>query len=204
MRTKIHDNMFKGMPLITSAKGHDGYYVEVLEAIFKVMTYMYDNYDNVFMAQFALTYPADITTQENENNLPISRCCWNIIRALRAEGICAMYVWAREQLRSENPHYHLMLLVDGGKVQDAHSLLSPMVDHYWQRCIDVQSRIGLSFPSRHNVPPCGGFMITKDGPANTNVAFRRCYQWGTYLAKSCSKDGRPRHINGYGSTRLPA
>ena len=57
MRAKTFDNMFNGFPLITSAKGHDGYYVEVLEAIFKVMTYMYNNYDNVFMVQFTLKVP---------------------------------------------------------------------------------------------------------------------------------------------------
>jgi hypothetical protein len=28
-----------------------------------------------------------------------------------------------------------MLLVDGGKVQDT-KMLEPMVNHYWQKCID--------------------------------------------------------------------
>ena len=203
MRTRIYDNMYNGLPLNITAKGHDGYYEEVLATIYKVMTYMYDNCDNVFMAQFTLKYPADISTQENESNLPISRCCWNITRALRAEGIYSMFVWAREQLSSENPHYHLMLLVDGKRVQDIKGL-SPMVDKYWQRCLNVQSRPGLTFSSQYNVPPSGGFMITKDGPANDNVVFKRCYQWGTYLAKSCSKEGRPPHINGYGSSQIPA
>ena len=154
MRAKTFDNMYRGLPLNTTAKGHDGYYVEVLEAIYKVMTYMYNNYDNVFMTQFTLTYPVDVTTQENENNLSISRCCWNIIRALRAEGINGMFVWGREQSSSENPHYHLMLLVDGGKVQDT-KMLEPMVNHYWQKCIDVQCRKNLTFPSDYNVPKCG-------------------------------------------------
>jgi hypothetical protein len=41
------------------------------------------------------------------------------------------YIWVREQEKSDNPHYHFALLLDGGKVQHPHYLLE-VVKQVWE------------------------------------------------------------------------
>ena len=128
-------------------------------------------------------------------------------------GVAAHYIWAREQCNSDAPHYHVIFLLNGSRVQN------PM--GVWTKAAEIWSGITNGSPAL--VQQCwakpigrdftGGIMIRR--PPGTAVghdlveqqqayeyAYGAALGWGAYLAKECSKDNTPFGVRRFGSSQL--
>lgn len=104
-----------------------GFYTKMLKQMIGQVLAMLSHHHKVFLLRF------DLHQHENPlNNKRIS----NFIRQLFGRINTSYkvnrigYLWVREQERSDNPHYHFALLLDGSKVKHPHYLLE-MVKELW-------------------------------------------------------------------------
>ena len=128
------------------------------------------------------------------------------------QGIAVHYVWAREQWSSDAPHYHVVLLLNGSRIQH------PM--GVWAKAGEIWSRITHGSPAL--VHECrqdpmglsgnGSIMLRR--PSGVAVghdlleqqqAFQAAYaaslEWGSYLAKDFSKGSASFRVREYGASR---
>jgi len=123
-----------------------------------------------------------------ENNRLLSNHMKNIIQWLRREyGIKNVgYIWVREQEKSKKQHYHLVLILDGNKIQNPRKI-NAILKRKWTPRGDVF------------VPENCYYYIDKHNykKQRQNVIYR-C----SYLAKSKGKGFRPPQTKDYACSRL--
>lgn len=109
------------------------------------------------------------------------------------------YVWTTEQTcNAEHPHYHCFILVNGNAIQNGYSI-KEVLNRYvmkWQRT-DKQ---GLVHFSESNGPR--GIMINRNAPDYERRKADAVYA-GSYLAKTRSKESRPKGARFSSASRIP-
>src|ERR1700756_2513691 len=109
----------------------DAYSPEILNCIKQRMDYMIEYHCKVLFVRFDVRFPAGMV--HHGPNTEISQ----LIKALKAfyteQGIDVHYIWAREQWSSEAPHYHVVFLLNGSRVQN------PM--GVWVKAAELWSRV---------------------------------------------------------------
>ena len=95
------------------------------------------------------------------------------------------YIWCREQSINGYPHYHLMLAVDGSKVNYPHRLES-MLTARWEK---------LGHPHPHR---CNHHMISN----TLDDEFKDAFVHFSYLAKTHTKDNQPINLRNFSSSRI--
>lgn len=112
-------------------------------------------------------------------------------------------IWVREQNRSEHPHYHVLLLVNGNAMRNPHSIFEK-ADRLWGRAlgVDPTGLVHHCTKGRHGNKQENGIMIRR-GTADEAAQRAKCEQQASYLAKAYSKDIRPKGAWTCGGTRPP-
>jgi len=92
------------------------YIPQIINCITQRIDLMIKRHCKVFFVRFDLRFPGG--TVHQGLNVEISR----FVRALTSyytdHGIAIHYIWAREQWSSDAPHYHVVLLLNGSRVQN--------------------------------------------------------------------------------------
>lgn len=120
------------------------------------------------------------------------------------------YVWAREQNRSNTPHYHLLLLLDGSQIEKGwgvwsiatefwRELLSANSDAYIHLCLPFQNRDGIMI--RRPSSRSEGEKLRLQ-TAEFERAYRAALDWAIYLAKTYTKGETPHGVREWGSSRF--
>lgn len=124
------------------------------------------------------------------------------------------YVWAREQKTSENPHYHLMVFVDGHEVESPYKIFSA-AERLWGNIVGVNAK-GLIDHCNHDykgVAAQNGIMLRRPNNKASDQEFdeqsqafdsARAYVLyrASYLAKTCTKGNAPYRVREYGYSQL--
>ena len=206
-------NNYKGLPLSITTKNHEGFNTNILDRISDCLNCMIHKHCKVFFIPFGLTYPAN--SQYPNDNILLSRFiealtlyCKRTRRSKRTGNLIGnydpKYVWTKELSTTTGQyHYHILLLLDGNKIQNAHGI-SKQATQLWAGCLGIQDARGLvHLPLPEYDYPYGGIMITRNDPYFQQV-YATCFQIASYIAKVYSKGSAPLNSNEYGSSRLPA
>lgn len=202
MRNIVYISSYSGYPLSCSGKDQEGYYMEVLQAIDSLFSYMVQQHSSVFMTVFVVKFPSETPLQYQENGL-MSRLIEALTLHYKRKGYDPKYLWAREISGTGQAHYHLMLLLNGNLIQNGYGVLNKATD-LWGGCLGIKDGRGLvhlckSFEYHERY---GGVKIRRNDPQFHEV-FGRCFQQASYLAKCYSKGGAPRYVNEFACSRLP-
>lgn len=98
------------------------------------------------------------------------------------------YAWCREQERAKQQHYHMVLFLDGDKINHP-SLVSKMITDCWE-AVDVGNYARMANQGYYN--------IHVDDDETIQEAVYRF----SYLAKQRGKGYRPKQAKDYGTSRL--
>jgi hypothetical protein len=92
---------------------------------------MVEQHCKVLFVRFDVRFPRG--TIHDGPNTEISRLMKELKSYYKAQRIATHYIWAREQWSSDAPHYHVVLLLNGSRVQN------PM--GVWVEAAEIWSRI---------------------------------------------------------------
>lgn len=92
-------------------------------------------YNKVLVIRFDIRYPNKFIFTDNTEN--ISQFMKIFIQKYSRKGLSPCYVWVREQgLRSSNPHYHCLLLLDANKTYSYYQYLKS-AEEIWGRILRI-------------------------------------------------------------------
>jgi hypothetical protein len=159
---------------------------------------MFDRYSKVFVLRFDLRFPDDMKATDDSKVLSI------FLRRLRKQikahygNMSIGYSWCREQERAKHQHYHLVLMLNGHKVQSAKWLCS-RIRKIWS---DVAG--GTPHWSRYYRVNREQFKQCQSGLDNTDKinSVNRAVFHISYLFKGRGKGYQPKTSHSYGHSRL--
>lgn len=137
-----------------------------------------------------------------------------LLRRLKAHydyhRIDCRYVWAREQNSSHAPHFHLLLLFDGSRIENAWSvqkeaarIWAKLLGMKCEACVHLcrtfskENGIMLRRPSSVAI---GDELISQT--AKFEAEYRNVIIWSNYLAKTYTKGDAPYRNREFGSSRF--
>lgn len=186
------------------------YVPEIGDCIKQRIDAMILHHCKVLFVRFDLRFPAG--TAHQGRNTEISQFMKALTSYYTDQVIDTRYVWVREQLSSDAPHYHVVLLLNGSRIQH------PM--GVWTKAGEIWSRITNGPPAllhqcRHESVAQGGnggimirrpsrVLVGHDLHAQQQAfhdAYEAALEWGNYLAKDFSKGSTPFRVREYGASR---
>jgi hypothetical protein len=131
-----------------------------------------------------------------------------------SRGIDISILWVREQSREKHQHYHAIALIDGAKVQNYQSFLYE-VARVWGYVLgcDASGLIDWCSRDRQGMSAENGIMIERPRmnaqgmelvtqQAQYQANLNRCFEWGSYLAKTNQKANTPPGVRRYGASQI--
>lgn len=116
------------------------YRPNIRENLATFLTEYTTSYSKTMVIRFDVTYPKGLVAVED--NSDISALMKLLIQQCSRNGVSPAYFWVREQsLRSNNQHYHCMLLLDGNKTCRYYPYIE-LAEEIWGRILGVNP-IGL-------------------------------------------------------------
>ena len=202
MRNVLIRNTYNDKALSESHKNNQGFYEEILQALESIFEDMTRRNRRVYFSMYGLRFPAgSISRYPNDNSL-LSKFIEALMRQCKRKNCDAKYLWVRENSSTGQFHYHLVLLLDGNKVQDAKSIML-VATYLWQKCLDINNGFGLVHVSKIDDHErnyyAKGIKINKSDD-HFQIVYDKCYQLASYLAKRYSKGGLPPYVKGFGSS----
>jgi hypothetical protein len=107
---------------------------QVWRMILNRIDYMAMRHSRVLYIRFDVRYPTFFLS--DGSNDPLVRTLKLFRNYFWKLGIEIQYLWAREQVSSNNPHYHVMVLVDGTQRKSPKEILET-VNFYWKSSLGV-------------------------------------------------------------------
>lgn len=210
IRGIVNGDMYNNHELNCSEKGHLGYYVKILDAIENLFDHMVSKHGKVFFFMFGLSYPKSSYSNYTDNNILLSEFMEDLIRYYKFEMLYdPCYLWARERSDSGQVHYHCVLLLNGNKIRNGHTILRKVTE-LWGRCLGIENGSGLVHSSFNKKEKRDPFYCNKNNgillircSLQFNQLYEQCYKAASYLAKCFSKGSAPRFVNEFGCSRIP-
>ena len=158
----------------------------ILDAIHGQMQAMLSHHNKIIVVRVDLH-----CEKYTSNNTELSRFMCKIRKRLYTHYKCTRfgYVWVREQERSKNQHYHLMLVIDANKIQHPSALLGWLQERWSAR----------GHPNPY-IPKHCFYKI----PRGDDKAFNEVYYRCSYLAKVRGKSYGGMNSNNYSGSRVKA
>jgi len=119
-------------------------------------------------------------------------------------GLSPMYVWAREQKKSDNPHWHVWLILNGDYIQNINYPLET-AERCWARKLEQQGRgyIHWCTKGRDGQPQKNGIKLIRDKGSELRCNMSEAFEQFAYMAKPHTKDQTPMNVNAYGCSMIP-
>ena len=197
-------------------------YSQIMDKFVERLDYMTDKHRKVLFLRCDVRFPKGYTAKgTNEEFLTLMQ---DTRSGMKERGIEMQDVWAREQVRSENPraqkqnenpHYHVAILLNGSKVQNAMPVLQG-ISETWKK-ITSSPKDGLidhanRDEKRRKVPPethinrpsseASGEVLVEQ-TAKFEEAKDEAICRTDYLSKAYSKGNAPPGVREFGSSELP-
>lgn len=188
----IYGNNYNDFPIYESEYG---LYRELVENIFKLHDYTTIKHNKVLFTLLTLTFPHH-TTYDTSNNNVFTNFLESLIRHLKRDGLDPYYLWVREQNESTHPHYHLVLWLNGSKVQSIYSIFNT-ANELW--CLNNHIPLCLGLVQFNEREPV--IMIRRDSNGYLSSEYFESFKWATYCAK-CATKSCPPGVRMFGMSRL--
>ena len=163
-------------------------YPEILYRTYDQIEAMLSHYSRVLLVRVDIRYHST-----EQTNRVMTKLCGKLKKRLNTKAYDYLnrfaYSWAREQKNSVAPHYHLVLMLDGRKVQTSHRIIELVEDICWR----------FDWPAPYIPEHCYYLLKRSEvgGKAMADALYRI-----SYLAKVNSKDKRPSNTHDYGTSRI--
>ena len=110
----------------------------VSQKLFSLLEEYTNTFSKTMIVRFDVTYPKSFIAVENNSDM--SDLMKLLIQQCSRNGVSPAYFWVREQsLRSNNQHYHCMLLLDGNKTCRYYPYLEA-AEEIWRRMLNVDKK----------------------------------------------------------------
>ena len=176
-------SVYRGYELAQKDQFYSQKYLDKGIAMIDSMT---ERHSKVLQVRMDLKYPKEITSDGTNNDF--QRTMESLMKELSRKGYDPQFIARREQKKSKNPHYHLVIQVDGNKKRDRTSLIES-AEHHWSHTLGMtQQEVHenrLVFPCNYNSlndPLPNGYMLNRnavDFQSNKDATVRQL----SYLAK---------------------
>ena len=171
-------------------KNEKGYYQEVIKATKNLFSTMANKHNKVLPIRLDLTYP-QYSDYPNDKVL-LSRFIESLILHCKRKGLDPHYLWVREQASSKNHHYHVILLLNGNKIQNPHGVYNKATE-LWGKGLNTDAA-GLVHYGTH-------IMIRRNAP-DFEQTYHDALSLASYLAKAYSKGNAPKGAREMGMSNL--
>ena len=158
-------------------------------------------HSKTMVIRFDVTYPKGFNAVEDNSN--ISALMKLLIQQCSRKGVSPAYFWVREQsLRSNNQHYHCMLLLDGNKTCRYYPYIEA-AEKMWGRILDVDPKGLIHYCDRDpdGNRQANGIILRSDDP-NYESKIDTVVRQAMYLAKDHTKGIYNDGVRDFGMTRL--
>ena len=185
------DNQYHGTKLSDTPREFSCTYMQSIENLLWTMT---ERHSKVLIARLDLRFPKDHNA--DKSNRDFSKTMQAVCQEFSRKGYDPQYVAKREQMTSENQHYHVGILLDGNKKRSINAVREA-VEKHWARQLDIPleevQQKALVYPC--NKAPDGspresGRMI-KRGSWEQKTDEKESLKQLSYLAKVDSRDVTP-------------
>jgi len=172
-------------------------------------------HNKVLFTRMDVRFPNDFG--EAMNNHLISELLRLLKEYYTYHGIDFHYVWVREQADAHHPHYHMVLLLDGTRLQSPYGIFD-RARHIWAKLLGLVNAEGLIDHCMHEfdgMPAKNGFLIRR--PSSVASAQEQFHQQeefnndvqyalyrSAYLAKTYSKGFQPGHAKEFSCSQIKA
>ena len=158
-------------------------------------------FSKTMIVRFDVTYPK--TYIGVEDNSDMSALMKLLIQQCSRNGVSPAYFWVREQsLRSDNQHYHCMLLLDGNKTRRYYPYIES-AEKMWGRILNVAPHGLIHYCNRspEGNKQANGIILRSDDP-NYEDKIDTVVRQAMYLAKDHTKGIYNDGVRDFGMTRL--
>ena len=133
----------------------------------------------------------DTSIYPYDNNL-LSRFMEALTLHCKRRDLDPLYLWVREQVTSINHHYHLILLLNGNKIQNPYGIFYKATE-LWGNCLNTDAT-GLVHYGSH--------IMIRRNTVGFEHSYHEALELAGYLAKSYSKGRAPKGVREMGMSRL--
>ena len=198
----INGNQYGGYPLLEYDGVNPGYYQTILDKMIKRLAFMLERHSQVLAVRLVVRFPVEVTA--NADNGCFQYFMEEYRRYLKLKDFDPQYVWVREQASSHNPHYHVLLLLNGNKIRyyrypaRANEIWSGALFKYYGQDCRCNGLIEVCSAGYDGIAMNHGIRLSRDNEALTQEAYRIC----SYLAKANTKGNTPKNIREFGASML--
>lgn len=181
------------------------YSQKYLDKTISMVESMTEKHSKVLQVRLDLKYPKEITSDGTNNDF--QRTMESMMKEFSRKGYDPQFIARREQRESKNPHYHLVIQVDGNKKRDRTSIIES-AEHHWSQTLGLtqqevhEKKLVFSCNyNPHNEPLPNGYMLNRnavDFQNRKNEAVRQL----SYLAKKEPEDMTPSHTRKFFSSQF--
>ena len=180
---------------------HSLYRPTIRDNLATLLTEYTTSHSKTMVIRFDVTYPKGFMAVED--NSDISALMKLLIQQCSRNGVSPAYFWVREQsLRSNNQHYHCMLLLDGNKTCRYYPYLEA-AEEIWRRMLNVDKKGLIHYCNRDadgNRQANGIILRSDDLDYERKIA--TVVRQAMYLAKDHTKGIYNDGIRDFGMSRI--
>ena len=173
----------------------------VSQKLFSLLEEYTNTFSKTMIVRFDVTYPKSFIAVENNSDM--SELMKLLIQQCSRNGVSPAYFWVREQsLRSNNQHYHCMLLLDGNKTCRYYPYIKS-AEEIWGRILDVDPKGLIHYCDRDpdGNRQANGIILRSDD-LNYEDKIEAVVRQAMYLAKDHTKGFYNDGFRDFGMTRI--
>ena len=173
---------FDGVPLPINNNEYQGCYITILRAIHAQSKNMLSHYHKVYALRLDLSINIERWKEGHISKL-LKNVKYHVKKQYKTSHLG--YVWVRETNLDGKHHFHLLILIDGHKVNRSKGVFD-IIDRQWRK---------LGHARIWNVK---GHTLT----TTVDDTFKDAYHHFSYLAKIHTKDQQPPNKNNFNASRI--
>ncbi|QCC84729.1 inovirus Gp2 family protein [Desulfovibrio desulfuricans] len=173
----------------------------VSQKLFSLLEEYTNTFSKTMIVRFDTTYPQRFITVEDNSDM--SALMKLLIQQCSRNGVSPAYFWVREQsLKSDNQHYHCMLLLDGNKTCRYYPYIKS-AEEIWGRILDVDPKGLIHYCDRDpdGNRQANGIILRSDD-LNYEDKIEAVVRQAMYLAKNHTKGFYNDGFRDFGMTRI--
>ena len=173
----------------------------VSQKLFELLEEYTRTFSKTMVVRFDVTYPKIFIAVEDNGGM--SDLMKLLIQQCSRNGLSPAYFWVREQsLRSNNQHYHCMLLLDGNKTRRYYPYIEA-AEEIWGRILNVDPKGLIHYCDRDpdGNRQANGIILRSDDP-NYEDKIEAVVRQAMYLAKDHTKGFYNDGFRDFGTTRI--
>lgn len=180
---------------------HDIYRGSITDGLSQLLTAYTRTFSKTMIIRFDVTYPKKLTAIEDNSDM--SALMKQLVQYCSRKGVSPAYFWVREQsLRSDNQHYHCMLLLDGNNTCKYYPYIEA-AEEIWGRRLGVNPKGLIHYCDRapDGNKQANGIILRSDAP-NYEDRIDTVVRQAMYLAKDHTKGIYNDGFRDFGMTRI--